>query len=730
MHRRRIVRLRLLLVLLAALAVPAGGAALWQRAQAPRTDGGSAPRALSPMPSYLGLDAYRHLDKLSYLELGDRVAGQSTADTGGSNNDSRNTVGVLPGGGRILFDATGPGILTFMRMQEAIGAPWRLTVDGGPPLTISPGDLGQLTPAPVLSRGPPYPLSLNVQQSVGSSILAVPLAFTSAMRFASTAANGNYYALYRKLPYGTALPPADPAAAAAVADLLRRSGADLTPPGLLSTGDHVSLAVGAQTTLATLAGPAQIRALTFSAPRDEMVALGDARLRIWWDGEAAPSVDAPLKFLAGDGAGVYQPAGRPLVQGWIAGAGINAGGEMEFHLYWPMPFRSSARIALLPSTPLDNLTWRAACEPFPDPPQDWGTFHATYNDVPHPTPGADMTFLDVTGSGKIVGTVVNFWRVGSTLEGDPRFYIDDSSTPQIAVTGTEEWGLGGDYWHNGQQVSLPLGGLPSSDNNPPGADHDGAALYRFLIADSIPFNRHIVVTWEHGGADETSNPYRAAVLWYGTPVQTALLSDELQPADPASAAAHGYVSPGDHPYSLASGLPYVIHTTLSEARGVQTTGVSTFTLALDPRNVGAFLRRRLDACMPNQRADVYIDSRFAGTWYTSGAPARSGVDGLPRCWRDDDFPLPPALTRGKAAVTVQLRFVATVDPQNTAWSAFRYAMYSFVLLASDPSPGQADTHAGSIELTAPDVWLAAPPTAPACAPPQRHRRVDLNSSRA
>jgi hypothetical protein len=33
-------------------------------------------------PLYLGLEAYRHWDKLSYLEVGDRVEGQSTADTG------------------------------------------------------------------------------------------------------------------------------------------------------------------------------------------------------------------------------------------------------------------------------------------------------------------------------------------------------------------------------------------------------------------------------------------------------------------------------------------------------------------------------------------------------------------------------------------------------------------------------------------------------------------------
>src|SRR5258708_24331603 len=100
MPRRRNARPRLLLalLLLAVLAVPTAAIALWQRAQAPRTSGSFAPHALSPIPSYLALDAYRHLDKLSYLELGDRAAGQSTADTGGSNADSRNTPRLLPRG--------------------------------------------------------------------------------------------------------------------------------------------------------------------------------------------------------------------------------------------------------------------------------------------------------------------------------------------------------------------------------------------------------------------------------------------------------------------------------------------------------------------------------------------------------------------------------------------------------------------------------------------------------
>ena len=41
-----------------------------------------------------------------------------------------------------------------------------------------------------------------------------------------------------------------------------------------------------------------------------------------------------------------------------------------------------------------------------------GRFHANHTDVPHPPPGEDMTFLDFRGSGKLVGTVVNFAEVG------------------------------------------------------------------------------------------------------------------------------------------------------------------------------------------------------------------------------------------------------------------------------------------------------------------------------
>lgn len=635
-------------------------------------------------PLYLGLDAYRHLDKLSYLEMGDRVEGQSTADLGGSNVDRTHYLRVLPDGEHVLFDQVGPGIVTFLRMQENYGAPWHLSLNGQPASTITTNDLGQMNPISNPAHAFPYPLSLNQQETQGSSIMATAIPFQQSITWTSQHANGNFYSLYRKLPYGTPVGTWNSKANTSdVASLLRCTAQALVPTTISQQSGHFTLPAGKETPVVDLAGPSQIRALTFQVPASEMASFGNARLLIYWDGEAQPSVSAPIKFLIGDGAGVYQPTNRQLVQGWPAGANSDASGALNFNLYWPMPFSSHAHIAMIAASPLSAITWNVRYEPFSAPQQWWGTFHATYTSIPHPQAGTDMTFLDVQGSGKLVGTVINFANPGSTLEGDPHIYIDDSRTPQIAGTGTEEWGLGGNYWNGGNQVSLPLGGLPSSTNNPTGSDQDGAALYRFLIADSIPFNRHLSVRWEHGGVDESTNPYRATMLWYGTPAQTALLSDSVSPAIPASRLAHGYQATGEQSYQMTAAYEYLVHNPLLTMNETTTTAPASFTMKLAPRNVGAFLRRTFDDCVANQRANVYLDNAFAGTWYDAGGSNSVDVDGHRRCWRDEDFPLPAALTVGKAMVSVRIEFVPTTNPQNSTWTASSYQMYSFVLPGTD-----------------------------------------------
>src|SRR5579859_4922973 len=128
-------------------------------------------------PLYPGLDAYRHLDKLSYLEMGDRVEGQSTADPSGSNADNTHYLRVLPDGEHVLFDQVGPGIVTFLRMQENYGAPWHLSLNGQHASTITTNDLGQMNPTSNPAHTFPYPLSLNQQETQGSSIVATAIPF-------------------------------------------------------------------------------------------------------------------------------------------------------------------------------------------------------------------------------------------------------------------------------------------------------------------------------------------------------------------------------------------------------------------------------------------------------------------------------------------------------------------------------------------------------------------------
>ena len=102
-------------------------------------------------------------------------------------------------------------------------------------------------------------------------------------------------------------------------------------------------------------------------------------------------------------------------------------------------------------------------------------------------------------------------------------------------------------------------------------------------------------------------------------------------------------------------------------RGRTTKGTSEFTLALDPRNVGVMLRRRLDYAFPNQRAEVEVADlgvdepawQPAGTWYLAGSntcvysnprdelgPAQHLAQTSNRRLREDEFLLPLSLTPG------------------------------------------------------------------------------------
>jgi len=605
----------------------------------------------------LGDDAYAHLDELPFLDPVSRPISATTADPAGSNTEWTHSVGAV-GGGRLLAQLAGPGLLTFIRMQEATGAPWTASVDGGPPTTIAPSDLGQRSPSGGIAASMPYPTSLGPDLDQGSSIIATPIAYARSLSWASAGRNGNFYALGRRVPtdVNVAAWSADSRAPVA-AKALAVAGTDLAPTGAAHVTGSALAGARETTIIDRRDGPREMRDIHFVAPAAMAAALGSSRLRIYWDGDRTPAVDAPLKFVAGDGAGVYRPEGRPFVGGLLSGITWRdgrRGAEVDFRLSWPMPYQRSARVTLTPAPrEVGPVTWSLASTSFAAAPCEWAPFHATYTDIAHPTPGEDMRLLDATGAGRVVGTIINFGRVGPTLEGDLRMYVDGSRTPQVVTTGTEEWGLGGNYWRNGHQTTLPLGGLPSTTENPTG-EVDGAALYRTLVDDSVPFLHDVSVRLEHGGRDESVEPYRTCVLWYGRPEPAASVADSVTPADPASASTHRVDAPSASTVSASGGFEYTVTAVAESASGLESSRPMSATLALGGGATHAFVRWTLDAAVPNQRARVLVDGADVGELLSAGTSAAADGGGIVRRWREVELPLPADRVKDRREVRVTL----------------------------------------------------------------------------
>jgi hypothetical protein len=471
--------------------------------------------------------------------------------------------------------------------------------------------------------------------------------------------------------------------------------------------------------------PALIRALKLSLPREQAAVLGKTRLRITWDDRPHASVDAPLPLFFGAGTLYNRDSREYLVKALPVNVRYTAD-RVELACYFPMPYFKSARIEIVNGTDaaIPDLQTEVRTEPLKDRNRLAAYFHATYVDHPTPEPGRHLQLLDTRQtegggdwSGHFVGTSFIFTHrnVLTTLEGDPRFYFDDSRSPQAYGTGTEEWGGGGDYW-GGENMTLPLAGHPTGAKTVLAARSEEDKIhsaYRFLLGDLMPFGRNARITLEHGGMNDSTEHYETVTYWYGSPKATLQPTDELKIGDTASERYHGYVSPdASAPYQIESRYEWgvdqlrgkeIFPAHVETARKTKTT--SEFTLAIDPRNEGVLLRRTLDYSFPNQRAEVWIsdpkakkpDWKPAGVWYTAGSntcvysnpreelgKTQHVLQTSNRRFRDDEFLVPLALTKGKSAIHVRVKFIPVGRPlypgaplPEEAWTEIRYIAYSW-----------------------------------------------------
>ena len=716
--------------------------------------------AADPPVIPVGADAYTMWDRWPNQRIGARAYMRSTYDRLGGNHtaDASHFLYQEADDFNVTLDVAGAGILYFARYNHWHGSPWHYEVDGKDHIVQETSTANPRKPAPesvfLPERLFPNPLTWTWSITKGADLMWVPIPFEQSFRMAySRTFYGTGYYIYHQFVKGANLSrpikawdwetPPDPK----IGELLKRAGSDIAPPagagGVVEQKGEVRLPANETIRLWESTGaPRLIRAIEFSVPTSEALAFSKARLLVHWDGRPDASIDAPVSLFYGSGV-LYNRDNREYLVKSLPSVIHYQGDRVYLRCYFPMPFFRSARMELAGvASEIKGVRWSVRHAPFRDPANHVGYFHATYQDHPSPEMGKDLVLLDTTKvegggdwSGSFVGTSFIFTHDGvlATLEGDPRFFFDDSQTPQAQGTGTEEWGGGGDYW-GGLNMTLPLAGHPVGVRRveeAKSAEDKIHSAYRFLLADLMPFGKNARIQLEHGGTNLSTEHYQTVTYWYGIPAASLVKTDELKVGDLASERVHKYASPNaSEVYELTSRYEWGVDTIermwpflapvsgegkevypAHTDRGRYTTGASEFMVKIDPENVGVMLRRKLDYSLANQRAEVYVapvggsesDWKPAGIWYLAGSNAcvysyppdrdelgatQHSVEVSNRRFRDDEFLLPRDLTAGKSSIRVRVKFTPVNRPlvpgqarpfSFRGWSEFRYDVYSFVM---------------------------------------------------
>jgi len=305
--------------------------------------------------------------------------------------------------------------------------------------------------------------------------------------------------------------------------LKRVSSAD--PSG--GNADFRPIEPGGTLTILDAEGPALLTHIWFTLYAPAPHHLKELVLRMYWDGERTPSVEAPLGDFFGLGLGDYFTWESEL---------LSVANDRALNSFFPMPFQKHARITLTnegrEKVPLFyfNLDYRAYSKPLP---ADTLYFHAQFRQA-QPNPGwtnqwrlnsdrlveekknlngeGNYIWMEAAGRGHFLGVTMSVLQNqdGWWGEGDDMFFIDGEPRPSINGTGSEDYFLGA-FDFGRSAFSYRLFGAPVK-----GEEHAGgrSSVYRFHLDSPIPFSKSLRATIEHGHANHRSDNYYSVAYWY------------------------------------------------------------------------------------------------------------------------------------------------------------------------------------------------------------------------
>ena len=293
--------------------------------------------------------------------------------------------------------------------------------------------------------------------------------------------------------------------------------------------DARPIAPGETLTLLDEAGPGMITHVWVTIASDDPHHLKALVLRMYWDGEAAPSVEAPIGDFFGLGLGDYF-----LYQS----VALQVGADKALNCFLPMPFQKHARITVTNEGDIKtddfyfNIDYRAYSKPLAS---EQLYFHAQYrqaapakgwtsdwksngdaivNDKKNLNGDGNYVWMEAAGRGHFVGVTMSVLenQDGWWGEGDDMFFVDGEKLPSINGTGSEDYFLGA-WDFGGRAFSYSLFGAPVV-----GPERVGGrwSLYRFHLDSPIPFTKSLRATIEHGHANVRSDNYFSVAYWYQT----------------------------------------------------------------------------------------------------------------------------------------------------------------------------------------------------------------------
>jgi D-arabinan exo alpha-(1,3)/(1,5)-arabinofuranosidase (non-reducing end) len=302
-----------------------------------------------------------------------------------------------------------------------------------------------------------------------------------------------------------------------------------SPLGAGRKGDPARLVKPGETVeLVNIEGSGTIRHIWATMPAIPKAVRG-AVLRIWWEGQEHPSVEAPVGDFFGFAHGKTKE---------FQTAAHSVGSAQGMNAWLHMPFTKSARMTLT----------NESAKPFPffyqvdytlDDSHDAsvGRLHVLFRRENPTTKGKDFVLLPKReGRGTFIGTVLGVRPLHKAWwgEGEIKFFMDgDDALPTICGTGSEDyvglsWGL--------QENAFMYNGASLCERD--GSDTGFISMYRWHMKDPIYWDKDCHVTIQqigHEGPSPNLEAYKAnlfereddwcaTTFWY-EPVPSAPLPD-------------------------------------------------------------------------------------------------------------------------------------------------------------------------------------------------------------